>query len=570
MTAPSAHDDFRELRFLISQALDGSLSREDIERMEKMLESGSQLRAYYREYLSLYCDLTNLMGLQQLNPNDINSIQDKEFWETLANYENIAPVVETPKKPQERKLIEKVSYPPREKPAMSTFSIFSVALSAAAILLMAVFVRFAPPRGGIEVATVSDAMDAEWSSGAPLRPGTRLAANSNPIRLTRGIVKLHTDEQVEIILEAPSEFHFSSYSEVSMTYGKLFAHVSGRGYGFSVVTPNSKIVDLGTEFGVLSHIDGNTEVHMYKGKANIFADEKDRRKTSRLLTAGSAVKVDSQNFGIHDIALNEQALVRTIDSEAKLVWRGQKTLRLADLLLGGNGFGTASRQSIAYDPLTGAAIPVTAAISYRSGAGTFVSVPDSPFLDGLFIPGSGNGDTLVSSAGHRFEDCPKTSGMYYANFNCRKDWTFFEPLQQTFEQSRKQFQDPGLLYLHSNIGLTVDLNAVRRVVPGLRVSSFSAFAGIIRMGANKPDFSEADIWVLVDGEVKSSKKSLRADQGYDIHVEISDTDRFLTLVVTDGGKIYSKDYPANHFDTCGLAEPVFGLVRPQAAQQTME
>jgi hypothetical protein len=152
--------------------------------------------------------------------------------------------------------------------------------------------------------------------------------------------------------------------------------------------------------------------------------------------------------------------------------------------------------------------------------------------------------------------------LYYSNIICQKDCTFFNPVQQTFEQSKKQFTDSGLLYLHSNIGLTVDLNAVRAVVPGLRIASFSAFAGIVDMWNNAPDYSEADVWVLVDGQVKSFQKALRADRGYDIHVDIADAERFLSLIVTDGGKVYAEGFPANHFDTCGFAEPIFELVSP--------
>lgn len=559
---------------LLLYCYDGSATPQDIAELEALLDNNRQALKYCVEISKELNYFHCLAQVPLSQPESVNGL-DTEFMSEMdpqqqlallgdfAEYEKQAEAItiDTPEEvAKESQCLKKVNL---ERPVrtINKFSMTAAIVSIAALLLMVLYIRLVPP-APYEVATITDSVDAEWSSGLSTGPGTRITSNSKPIRLTRGIVKLQTDDQVEVVLEAPSEFHFSSYSEVSMNYGKLYARVSEQGYGFSVVTPNSKVVDLGTEFGVLGRIDGNTEVHMYKGKANIFAGEKHQRKTSQILTAGSAVKVDSRDADIQDITLDEQALVRDIDSKAKLIWRGQKALRLTDLLLGGNGFGTASQQAIEYEPSTGKAVS-SAVAWYRTGSEKLVPIPSTPYLDGIFVPGSGPGDTMVSSAGHCFRECPKTTGLYYANIGCYQgNWTFFEPLQQTFVQSRKQFQDSGVLYLHSNVGLTVDLNAVRQMVPGLRISFFSAFAGVMRMGDNAPDLSEADIWVLVDGEVQSFKKALRADQGYDVQVKIADSDRFLTLVVTDGGRIYAEGFPANHFDTCGFAEPVFGLVSP--------
>lgn len=569
-------DDHQYMRIseLLLYCYDGSATPQDIAELEALLDNNPQALRYCVEISKELNYFHCLAQVPLSQPESVNGL-NTEFMSEMdpqqqlallgdfAEYEKQAAAITIDKSDDDIKESQHVKKVNFERPArtINKFSMAAAVLSIAALLLMVLYVRLVPP-APYEVATITDSVDADWSSPLSTSPGTRISSNSKSIRLTRGIVKLQTDDQVEVILEAPSEFHFSSYSEVSMNYGKLFARVSEQGYGFSVVTPNSKVVDLGTEFGVLSHIDGNTEVHLYKGKANVFAGEKHKRKTSQLITAGNAVKVDSRDSGIQDIALDEQALVRDIDSKAKLIWRGQKALRLTDLLLGGNGFGTASLGGIEYEPSTGNAVSSDVAW-YRSGTGKMAGIPSSPYLDGIFVPGSGTGGTIVSSAGHRFSGCPKTTGLYYANIGCYKgNWTFFESLQQTFMQSRKKFQDSGVLYLHSNVGLTVDLNAVRRAVPGLRITSFSAFAGILRMGENTPDLSEADVWVLVDGQVKSSQKALRADQGYDIHVEISDSDRFLTLAVTDGGRIYAEGFPANHFDTCGIAEPVFDLIMP--------
>ena len=548
--------DFTELVLL---AVNGEAAPQQIEQIDHILKTDPAMVSVYVALLDLCAELSGV-GSVEISAKASEPANYDSFLQQLSEEEKTAPTIEIERSEEvlERQLIQKVEY---QRPArtINRFSLVTAVLSTAAFLLLLLYVHLAPP-ASYEVATVSDSMDAQWSSALPLEPGTRMFTNSEPIRLTRGIVEFTTDEQVRIVLEAPTEFYFASGTEVSMGYGKLFARVSPQGAGFSVVTPNSKIVDLGTEFGVIAHIDGNTEVHLYKGKANVFAGEKHERKISQLLTAGTAVKVDSHNSHIQKVALAKQALVRSIDSKAKFVWKGRDTLRLTDLLLGGNGFGTASAQSIEYDPASGE-IATVGQTGYRMGTGKLIGIPENPYLDAIFVPDGADAEVLISSAGHRFENCPATSGLFFSNIICQKSRPFFGSIQQRFEQSAKQFTESGSLYLHSNIGLTVDLDAVRGEVPGLRIASFSAFAGIMNMWNDEgvPDYAEVDVWVLVDGQLRSSRQKLRTDQGYDIRVDLADTDRFLTLVVTDGGTIYSESDPANHFDTCGFAEPVFQL-----------
>ena len=51
----------------------------------------------------------------------------------------------------------------------------------------------------------------------------------------------------------------------------------------------------------------------------------------------------------------------------------------------------------------------------------------------------------------------------------------------------------------------------------------------------RPKASNADFWVLVDGKLKFSKTQVKHKSFYSVDVELSQSDRFLTLIVTDGG-----------------------------------
>lgn len=562
------HKEAARISELLIYCCDGVADKDHITELESLLDQRPEALEYCVEML-MDLNYFHCMAQTPLSAHRQAALSEIEFMSELdpqqqlellgdfAEYEKVALAATINREQEQIKppLIEKVSY---ERPVrtINKYTLTTAILAAAALLIMIAYVRLAPPQP-YEVATLKDSINAQWSSGLPLAAGTRLSSHMEPIRLTRGIVKLVTDDNVEVVLEAPTEFDFASYSEISLNYGRLFARVSQQGYGFSVATPNSKVVDLGTEFGVLSQIDGSTEVYMVKGKANLFAGEKTQVKTSQLLTAGAARKVNRNDSSVREIPMDEAAFVRQIDSGAKLIWKGQESIRLADLLLGGNGFGTAQERTLEFDPLTGATVK-SGTTAYRQGPGKITAFQDNPYIDCLFVPSGGSGGDVISSGGHTFTGFPKTTGLYYCNAMCFKGWTFFEPLQTSFMQACRQ-TDPGVLYLHSNMGLTIDLQVVRTAVPGLRLTDFRTFAGIIRMGANTPDYSELDVWVLVDGQLKYSRQGVRFDQGFDIRINLSDNDRFLTLAVTDGGKIYVEGNPANHFDTCGFVEPVFGL-----------
>ncbi|MBC8378367.1 MAG: FecR domain-containing protein [Planctomycetes bacterium] len=314
---------------------DGSAGPGDVAEMEAMVSGNQEALEYYVKasmmelnyfhYLA-QVPLSNAEDTATISPKDfkrgINSEQQWDLLKDLAEHEKIAPTIEVekPEEDIERQLIQKVEYQ-RPVRTINHFSLAIVAFSVAALFLMILYVRLAPP-APYEVATVTDSINARWSSALPIEPGIRLLSNSAPIQLTCGSVEFVTDNQVQVVLEAPAEFYFASDAEISMDYGRLFAHVSEQGAGFSVVTPNSKVIDLGTEFGVLAHLDGNTEVHLYKGKAQLLAGQKDGPQTSQTLKAGSARIIDSKTYEIQEIALDDRSMARTITVESTSLVNG--------------------------------------------------------------------------------------------------------------------------------------------------------------------------------------------------------------------------------------------------------
>jgi hypothetical protein len=72
---------------------------------------------------------------------------------------------------------------------------------------------------------------------------------------------------VTLTLEGPADLELLSIDRVHCRRGKLRTHVPHGAEGFIVTTPNSAVVDLGTEFGLNVASDGKAHVMVFKGEA---------------------------------------------------------------------------------------------------------------------------------------------------------------------------------------------------------------------------------------------------------------------------------------------------------------
>jgi hypothetical protein len=162
---------------------------------------------------------------------------------------------------------------------------------------------------------------------------------------------------------------------------------------------------------------------------------------------------------------------------------------------------------------------------------------------------------IVSSEGDVFTDCPKTSGYFYAEILN----TPVELLTSVSTASPLSTLPGGVDYgsgehpflcLHANSGITFDLNAFRQRLQGNRILRFSTTLGIPDCAPNEPLETITDFWILVDGQVRY-KSTLSRGAIEPVEVEIAETDRFLTLVATDGGSQDAQfDRNAIGYDWC--------------------
>jgi len=537
---------------LVNKSLEGTIAQTEIQQLNQLLAADSQCAAYYVSCVRLHFAFSKTGPLLRERGHECSSDSVLSLQE-FAEYEMTAPGVEIPKNGIEDHPEPAPGIEQARAPKISKTPLMTVLVSCAALLMVLIYIYAKPV--AMEVATLTDAVDAQsFNTDTILSPGVRLQTAQPPVILTRGVVKLLYDNDVEVLIEAPAEYQIQSSDAIRLNHGRLFARVSEAGKGFSVFTRNTKIVDLGTEFGVYADTLNKTELHVFKGKTTATATV--NNSVQNIGVIGGQAREISADGQARDIHLKKNGFVRAIDSKTNLIWRGQG-LNIADLVGGSNGL-EAGRSTVRIDPSSGfmQAMPQ---IDY-SASNTFHPVSQNAFVDGVFVP-DGDTEQVVSSRGDIFRECPPTSGVTHTDLIANPQTEIFKTSirQGTIQFDGQVFGDSGrpCIVMHANIGVTLDLDAIRALYPDNRITRFISRAGIADL--QEPYPCNAGFWVLIDGQIRYCIRHVR-QKGVlqDIAVEIRDSDRFLTLVTTDGGDV---DIPQAYkrsitCDWCVFVEPV--------------
>jgi hypothetical protein len=555
MCEHNAKYDFTELVLL---ALQGEITPEQMERLNAALSSDSARVQDYVELLEIYFELSSSGGVE-VSPRVNNSAEEyNTFLRVLAEEERTAPECELLQEPLERELIQKVIYPPGEKRTISKFSLFML-LNTAAIFLFFVLFQFLPPKGGIEVATLTDSMNSKWADASSMVKGSRIAAGGDPLVLREGLIELQFDNQATVVMEGPARFQILAEDRIGLEYGKLYAVVPKGAIGFSVYTQQAKIIDMGTEFGVQAEFDGDTQLHVMKGKTILMAGG--NADTGGIeVDNGSARRISGDTQTVTDIPFQTARFVRAFDSLHHIILREPPLLDLADIVRNGNGLGTGN-SSVRLNPIRG--FTYAQQVGYANAEG-FLPVPELPFIDGVFVP-NGRAKQIVSTRGDVFNECPETSG----GFDCDVMgnpvrgilWSNSQPSTiQFYGQDYADDSGRTCIVLHANLGLTFDLDAIRSAYR-CDISRFVCRVGIADFQQKE---SRASFYVLVDGQVRYSLLQYQERAVLnDVSVAIRKTDRFLTLAATDGGDPDNPDGDNDHRaisgDWCVFTEPVLRL-----------
>jgi ferric-dicitrate binding protein FerR (iron transport regulator) len=573
-----------ELNKLILELLDGTISSERFAVLDRMITKEPEAASYYAEFIAVNSALckpgsvgTYVIAQNKFVEPDI----DEVLWKALAEEEKHSEAVEIEEPAEEVEeesgFVTKGTVAPQNR-RVSRFSLCTAIVSTAALLMLLLYIWLTPPRLPI-VATLSETANAKWAdSSLPSAEASELRIGAR--KLIRGFARITFNKGAEVLVQAPSEFTLEGEDQIFLQSGKIFSTVPAGAVGFVVRTPGATVVDYGTEFGVAVDSSGQTEAHVFNGKVELRSgSDPIRFNAVAKLTAGMAGLIDTTGrLSTEELKAEPDKFVRAI-LPTSTTSKVRASLDLADVVGGGDGFGS-SRQGLVLDPVTGGLIdyaqlqqrgwylnPEAKAGSRnnwikvddpQTGGNSYVEVPTVSYIDGIFVPDGGSGPVKVSSASHVFMGCPNTNNQFWAGITNYgkiangKDFMDLHPMRLGGRNWGTASQ-PGI-FMHANVGVTFDLKTIRSSLPSTTIKSFRSQCGI---GDKTATTAKADFWVLVDGQVRFTSKGMKTgDMPKTIYVELSEQDRFLTLVTTDSNNDNSNDW-------CIFAMPSLELVRQE-------
>ncbi len=147
-----------------------------------------------------------------------------------------------------------------------------------------------PTRASTFSGRIVDVAHVEWSPGAPHFEAWSRITVGDQLQFETGVVELMLDNGAQIVLQGPADFRLVSARKAIARHGKLVMRCGPDAVGFEVESPDAKIIDLGTVFG-LSIVEGaSTDVVVYEGAVDLSirasAGSQERR-----LSAGEALHI---------------------------------------------------------------------------------------------------------------------------------------------------------------------------------------------------------------------------------------------------------------------------------------
>ena len=534
----------RELRVLITMALEGDIAPSQSQHLGQLLSGDPEAMAFYFEFLEITKALKDTPWLSHAKErqNEDTDVFDARMWQALAELEKTAPPV--PPKP-----IPEPQTPHTHEPhgPVANNILWPRVLGVAALICIGLFfVALFSPKPNEQVCRIQTLVNDVWATKAQaVQIGDWINTRDEPRQLISGMIKLVFDHEAEVLIEAPAVFSVQDVNHLMLERGRAYAIVPKSAHGFTILTPNSEVVDLGTEFGVHVDVKGTSNVQVYEGETTLKANS--APESSKIsLTEGQAKQVNPLTQRISNSPFHDRAFVRYLASDGSFVWRGEP-FDLADCVGQGNGFGT-GRLNSGISLVTGHSGQFVGFGPVKSQPG-FLETEDMPFIHGIFTPlGS---EQTVSNTGLIFNTCPITSGFSWGgailNGATHEDQSSALRQHHQYRLGSMEFGtlDRPAISMHANAGITFDLQAIQASIEGVELDQFKTWCGIsetyfdYRSNASQSSMTQnepfADFYVLLDGEIAFQALDVTPSQGaIDIDVAVHKEHQFLTLVVTEG------------------------------------
>jgi hypothetical protein len=192
--------------------------------------------------------------------------------------------------------VESLSPPPVRRQGGWFAGWKGAAAVAAAIILIctpSVFFREHPAIGNEAPKLVwMEVLESNHSGGETpvhLATGAKLAVKS--LQMPAGFFRFKLDSGAVVSVNGPADLWLENAMHLKVKLGKVTTDVGENAKGFVVETAQTRVVDLGTRFGVDVRPSGHTDVVVFEGEVELYGGK--QASGSSRLVEGEAVRVQS-------------------------------------------------------------------------------------------------------------------------------------------------------------------------------------------------------------------------------------------------------------------------------------
>ena len=176
---------------------------------------------------------------------------------------------------------------------------------------------------------------------------------------------------------------------------------------------------------------------MFAGEVGLSQARQSREARPQRLVTGRTAQVDRAGGVRLDVTANRRGLfVQDMPAGDGFGIPG-KRLDLADIVAGGNGFGTGRMDSMICTGSGQFTVGVGNVWLDADSRSAYVPVHSLQYVDGVFVPDGSEGPVIVSSAGHRFSVGPDTDGMMHNGFVSAGVYRLGRPFRVDFSAERR-------------------------------------------------------------------------------------------------------------------------------------
>ena len=169
------------------------------------------------------------------------------------------------------------------------------------------------PADAVPVARVTGTHNCRWSSPyETIGYGSMLFAGQR-IELADGLAEIEFNDGATVLLEGPATFEVDATDKVALVDGRLAAVVPQQARGFRVHTAALDVFDVGTEFGLVAHLSGSSEVHVFNGLVKADVLDTDGKAMRRLeLNAAQAARINPLSTTVVEFPADDAQFVRNM------------------------------------------------------------------------------------------------------------------------------------------------------------------------------------------------------------------------------------------------------------------